>query len=287
MSPAPRSVLFLLLLILCLGIGYGGTGCAGKRMREMKVPYWRGKHPVMVVAHRGFSGAAPENTLAAFRKAMEIGCDMIELDVQLSKDGKVIVLHDDTVGRTTNGRGRAVDFTLKELKDLDAGSWFGRNFSGEKIPTLEEVLLLAKDRVLVNIEIKHPEHGQYPVEELTEKAVREVRNAGMIPQVIFSSFNPAALEWIKKNEPRLWVAFLFHRPWESLPEVTGEREYEVLNLRNLYLTRDKIAALHRLGKKVNVYTVNSEEEIERFVQWGADGIITNHPDRLIKILKKK
>ena len=261
--------------------------CAGKRIEEMKVPYWTGKYPVMVIAHRGFSGAAPENTLAAFRKAIEVGSDMIELDIQLSKDGKILVLHDDTLERTTNGQDRAVDYTLKELKALDAGSWFGSQFSEEKIPTLKEVLQLAKGRVLVNIEIKHPDHGQYPITELVDRALEEVRNVGMVNQVICSSFNPEALEWIKKNEPRVWVALLYHRPWNSLPEVIRGKEYLVLNLRNSYLTKTKIANLHQARMKVNVYTVNSEEELEKFMRWRVDGIITNHPDRLIALLKKK
>lgn len=260
---------------------------AGKRMEEMKVPYWTGKYPVMVIAHRGFSGAAPENTLAAFQKAIEIGSDMIELDVQLSKDGNLVVLHDDTLERTTNGQGRVVDYTLQELKKLDAGSWFGEQFSGERIPTLKEVLELARGRVLVNIEIKHPDHGQYPITDLAGQALKEVKNAGMIDRVIFSSFNPAALEWIKKNEPRVWVALLYHRTWNSIVEVTGGKEYSILNLRNSYLTKTRINKIHQEGLKVNVYTVNSEEELEQFVSWSVDGIITNHADRLISILKKK
>jgi glycerophosphoryl diester phosphodiesterase len=258
-----------------------------EEIEAMKAPYWSGKYPVMVIAHRGFSGATPENTLASFQKAIEIGSDMIELDVQLSKDGKLVVLHDDTLDRTTNGQGRVVDYDLQELKKLDAGSWLGAQFSGEKIPTLEEVLDLAKGRVLVNIEIKHPEHGQYPITELADQALKGVKKAGVIDQVIFSSFNPAALEWIKKNEPRVWVALLYHRAWNSLPEVTGGKQYSVLNLRNSYLTKTKIDKIRREGLRVNVYTVNSEEELEQFVRWGVDGIITNHPDRLINILKKK
>ena len=260
---------------------------AGKRMEEMKVPYWTGKYPVMVIAHRGFSSAAPENTLAAFQKAIEIGSDMIELDVQLSKDGNLVVLHDDTLERTTNGQGRVVDYTLQELKKLDAGSWFGEQFSGERIPTLKEVLELARGRVLVNIEIKHPDHGQYPITDLAGQALKEVKNAGVIDRVIFSSFNPAALEWIKKNEPRVWVALLYHRTWNSIVEVTGGKEYSILNLRNSYLTKTRINKIHQEGLKVNVYTVNSEEELEQFVRWSVDGIITNHADRLISILKKK
>jgi len=101
---------------------------------------WTGKFPVLVIAHRGFSGAAPENTLAAFRKAMEAGSDMIELDVHLSKDGEAVVIHDDTLKRTTRGSGKVAQFTLQELKQMDAGRWFSNLFFRKTIPTLSEVL---------------------------------------------------------------------------------------------------------------------------------------------------
>jgi len=155
-------------------------GCALKRVEETKVPYWKGKFPIMVIAHRGFSGAAPENTLAAFRKAIDVGSDLIELDIQLSKDGKIVVIHDEILGRATNGQGKVSDHTLQELKKLDAGSKFRAEFSGERIPTLQEVLDLAKGRVLVNIEIKDPTYGQYPITELADKALKEVKKAGMM-----------------------------------------------------------------------------------------------------------
>lgn len=276
--------IFWMILIICIG---GQMGCAGKKVVEMKVPYWTGKLPVMVIAHRGFSGAAPENTLAAFQKAMEVGSDIIELDIHLSQDGKVVVIHDETLERTTYGQGKVVDYTLKELKKFDAGSWFGQKFSGERIPTLKEVLELAKGRILINIEIKNPTPGQYSITDLAYRALREVKKAGMINQVIFSSFNPASLERIKKREPRGWVALLYHKSWNSLQEVKGGNDYSVLNLRNAYLTKDKIAKIHKEGMKVNVYTVNFEEEMEQFIRWGINGIITNHPDRLIKILQKR
>jgi glycerophosphoryl diester phosphodiesterase len=277
-----------ILVFFTLGAFLGGeVGHADERKKEMEVHNWAGKYPVMVVAHRGFSGAAPENTLAAFRKGIEIGSDMIELDIHLSSDGRIVVVHDETLERTTNGRGRVADLSFEELKRLDAGSKFGPEFSGERIPAFEEVLAVAKGRVFVNIEIKNPSHGKYSITKLTERAVGEVKRAGMSHRVIFSSFNPASLEWIKKNEPGLQVALLYHRPWEVLSEVTGGKEYKILNLRNLYLTRDKIGTIHREGMKVNVYTVNSEEELKQFVTWGADGIITNYPDRLIRILQGK
>ena len=259
--------------------------CIAKRIKKM-VPDWKGNFPVMVIAHRGFSGAAPENTLASFKKAIEIGSDMIEMDVQFSQDRKIMVRHDETLERTTNGRGRVVDYTLKELKNLDAGSWFGTHFSGEKIPTLKEVLELAKGRVLVNAEIKSPTHGKYAITELTDQALKEVKKAGMINRVIFSSFNPAALEWLKKDKSA-GVALLYHGPWNFLSEVTGGRDYSILNLRHNYLTKRKVAKIHQEGCKVNVYTVNSRQELDRLVRWKVDGIITNYPDRLIQILQKK
>ena len=241
----------------------------------------------MVIAHRGFSGAAPENTLAAFQKAIDVGSDMLELDVHFSMDREVVVIHDETLERTTNGRGQVVDLALKELKKLDAGFRFGPQFSGERIPTLKEVLELAKGKILVNIEIKNPAHGRYFISELADRAWQEVKKAGMVHQVIFSAFNPAALERIREKTPRSRVALLYHKPWESPREVTGGDSYAILNLRNIHLTKNKIAKIHQAGMQVNVYTVNPVEEMEQFVQWGVDGIITNHPDRLIKILQKK
>ena len=281
---AVKAQILLLLALLLFG---GQMGCALKRVEDNKIPYWKGRFPVMVVAHRGFSGAAPENTLAAFRKAIEAGSDMIELDVHLSEDGKIVVIHDETLERTTNGQGRVVDHPLKELKNLDAGSWFNPQFAGEKVPTLQEVLGLAQGKVPVNIEIKNPTHGKYSITELSEKALQEVKRAEMVNQVIFSSFNPVSLEWVQKKEPRARVAFLYHRPWNSLTELTGGREFRVLNLRNIHLTREKVEKIRKEGVKLNVYTVNSEEELEQFVRWGVDGIITNYPDRLIRILKEK
>ena len=260
---------------------------AAKKTEEMIVPYWTGKFPVLVTAHRGFSGDAPENTLAAFKKAMEVDSDMIELDVRFSKDGQIVVMHDDTLDRTTNGRGKVSDYTLKELKQFDAGSWFAPQFSGEPIPTLVEVLELAKGKIPVNIEIKDESPSRYKITDLAARALQEVKKAGMAGQVIFSSFYPSSLEQIKERDPRIWVALLYHRDWNSLREVTGGRAFSAVNLRHSFLTREKIGRIHQEGMKVNTYTVNSEEEMERFIRWGVDGIITNHPDKLIQILKKK
>jgi glycerophosphoryl diester phosphodiesterase len=260
---------------------------AARKTAEMIVPYWTGQFPVLVTAHRGLSGEAPENTLPAFKKAIEVGSDMIELDVRFSKDGQMVVIHDDTLDRTTNGRGKVSDYTLKELKQLDAGSWFAPQFSGEQIPTLKEVLELARGKILINIEIKDDSPGQYKITDLADRALQEVKKAGMAGRVIFSSFYPSSLQRIGESDPRIGVALLYHRDWNSLREVVGDRFFLVLNLRHSFLTREKIRRIHQEGMKVNTYTVNSEEEMEKFIGWGIDGIITNHPDKLIQILKKK
>jgi glycerophosphoryl diester phosphodiesterase len=260
---------------------------AGKRPKDSIGPSWAGKFPVMVIAHRGFSGEAPENTLAAFRKAIEVGSDMMELDVHFSKDGQVVVIHDDTLERTTNGRGKVADHTLQELKKLDAGSWFGSPFSGEQIPTLQEVLELAKGNILVNIEIKNEYLGPYTISDLADGALQEVKRSRTAKQVIFSSFFPSAVERIREGNSHARVALLYHKSWNILEEVTGGKPHPVLNLRRSFLTEDKIAEVHERGLKVNTYTVNSREEMERFIRWGIDGIITNHPDRLINTLKEK
>jgi glycerophosphoryl diester phosphodiesterase len=241
----------------------------------------------MVIAHRGFSGEAPENTLASFRKAIQVGSDMIELDVHFSKDGQVVVIHDDHLERTTNGRGKVADHTLQELKKLDAGSWFGARFSGEQIPTLIEVLELALEKILVNIEIKNGYLGPYTISDLAARTLQEAQRKRMVKRVIFSSFNPSPLERLQEGNPHARVALLYHNSWKTPREITGDKPFSLLNLRRSFLNKDKIAKVHREGLKLNTYTVNSAKEMEQFVRWGIDGIITDHPDRLIRILQKR
>jgi glycerophosphoryl diester phosphodiesterase len=196
-------------------------------------------------------------------------------------------MHDDTLDRTTNGRGKVSDYTLKELRQFDAGSWFAPQFAGEKIPTLIEVLNLAKGKIPVNIEIKDESPSRYEIIDLADRALQEVKKAGMEGEVIFSSFHPSSLERIKERDPGIWVALLYRRDWNSLQEVTGGMAFPVVNLGHSFLTKEKIERIHEESLKVNTYTVNSEEEMEQFIRWKVDGIITNHPDKLIQILKKK
>jgi glycerophosphoryl diester phosphodiesterase len=248
---------------------------------------WTGKFPVLVIGHRGFSGEAPENTQTSFKKAMEVGADMIELDVHLSKEAQVVVIHDDTLNRTTNGKGKVANYTLGELKELDAGSWFGAQFSGEHIPTLREVLELTRGRILLNIELKRGDHRQYTISDLADRALKEVENAEMLNQVLFSSFDPLAIERIREKNPCIPVALIYSKSWSSPQEVTGERPIPVLSCLGTVLTQTNTTKARQQGMKILVWTVNTEKHMERFLNMGVDGIITNYPDRLIKILKEK
>lgn len=246
----------------------------------------RGRLPVLVTGHRGFSGAAPENTLAAFRAAIAAGCDIIELDVHLSRDREVVVIHDDTLERTTSGRGNVADQTFAELKRLDAGAWFAPRFAGERIPSLAEVLALSRNRVLVNIELKKGKYLlPYTMGELADLALREVEKAGMEGQVLFSSFAPAAVDRIRERNPALPVALIRDKPWGSPEEAGGGKIYPALNCKAVVLNEENIRRARGEGIRIHVWTVDAPEEMARFVALGVDGIITNHPDRLIRLLK--
>jgi len=276
----------ILLVLIAVWIS-GGAGCVMDKAKPITPMFPAGKYPIVVVAHRGFSGVAPENTLVAFKKAIEVGSDMIELDVRLSKDGEVVVIHDESVERTTSGKGRVIDLTVEELKRLDAGSKFHPSFSGERIPSLREVMQLAHDRIQVNIELKNGEYGKWTFVDLAERTLLEVERAGMADRVFFSSFDPSILTRIKEKNHSIRTNLIFNKPWNSFEDVTGGQSFSTLTFRKSVLDRDQISKLHQMGIKINVYTLNTEEEMELFIQWGINGIITDYPDRLIQLLQKR
>jgi glycerophosphoryl diester phosphodiesterase len=274
----------LLMVLLWMG---ATMSCATDKTNIQRGLQWTGKFPVLVIGHRGFSAAAPENTQASFKKAMEVGVDMIELDVHLSKDGQVVVIHDDTLNRTTNGKGKVVSYTLNELKQLDAGSWFGSQFSGERIPTLKEVLELTHGQVLLCIELKGGDLGQYTLKDLADRSLQEVEKARMLSQVLFASFDLSAIERIREKNPGIPVALIYSKSWSSPQEVTGGRPIPVLSFRGTVLTQTNASKARQQGIKVLVWTLNTEEHMEHFLKMGVDGIVTDYPDRLIKILQKR
>ena len=228
----------------------GGRTPGGENIRLSSPP--TGASPVQ----------APENTLAAFRAAIAAGADMIELDVHLTRDNEVVVIHDDTLERTTNGKGNVAEKTLAELKSLDAGSWFNPRFAGERIPTLAEVLEIARGRILVNIELKKGKNFPYTMEELADRTLAVVEKAGMTDQVLFSSFDPAAVNRIREKNPRLPIALIVDKPWEKPEDPGAGTRYPTLNCRTTVLNEENIRRAHAGGIQVHVWTVNTQEAMD-------------------------
>jgi glycerophosphoryl diester phosphodiesterase len=237
-----------------------------------------------VIAHRGFSSAAPENTIAAVRAAIEIGADMAEIDVTLSADDHIVVIHDETLDRTTDGSGKVSDFTLAELQELDAGAWFAPRFAGEQIPSLDAVLNEVEGRILLNVEIKSEavERG------IVAKVASTIQRLGMVDQVVVSSFSPAALEQMHSEAPEIRTAVLyntkFHKGQDAV-EIVNDLGATVFNIKRQRLTKKMLRRCTENNIPVGIYTVNKPRRMRRLVKRGIDAIFTDHPDRLLEIMK--
>lgn len=239
------------------------------------------------MGHRGASEAAPENTIAAFIAAAELGAHGVELDVMLSGDGEVVVIHDYTLDRTTDGNGLVKEHSLAELKRIDAGSWFSADFAGEKIPTLQEVIDALDPAVLLNIEIK----SESPATDGLEKAVVDViaRN-NLYGRVLVSSFNPISLLRVKLADRRIPVGLLY---MADLPVYLSQGWFipillpEALHPSYDLVDKAYMEWAHRKGFKVNVWTVDEAVDMERMIDLGVDGIITNRPELLTQILEER
>ncbi len=241
----------------------------------------------LVCGHRGACGYAPENTFAAFQKALEQGASWIEFDVQLSADGVPIILHDDTLERTTDkgGSRRPTELTLAELKELDAGVWFGPEYKGEKILTLDEVLEKFGSKLGLNIEIKS-KPGFEADNKIEEKIAESVKRFALYDSVVVSSFDPLRLAALHAYDPQIPIGALYTgRPQDyppgfdafKLPEITGAKamhpHFKIIDAAYVEKTRN-------LGLAVNTWTVNEPEDMQRLVGLGINMIITNYPDRL-------
>lgn len=237
------------------------------------------KHKIIMTAHRGASGFAPENTLASIRKAMEIGADYSELDVQLSKDGKVVLIHDKTLDRTTNGKGPISEWNLADLQTLDAGFWFDEKFKDEPLPTLEQVIELVKGKMKLNIEIKVSEFNQ----ELADKVVDLVRSEKFKKDCMITSFDQPTVEYVRKVAPELKVGLIFGKDYKDSVFIGN---WQVLSSNEANINEKFMTKAHNAGKHVHVWTVNDEKEMNKLIKLGVDGIITNYPDRMKKVVAK-
>jgi glycerophosphoryl diester phosphodiesterase len=232
---------------------------------------------MLVIAHRGASGHAPENTLAAFKRAVALGATFIETDLQLSRDTHFVAIHDETVNRTTNGQGRVHDLSLAELRRLDAGSWFGSEFSGEHIPTLEEILEFSKKYdVVFYLELKPS--GSWGGEHALIGALRQSQE---IARTVVISFDAAILEALRRIEPTLMTGLLFDghidRPLDRALEV-GARQ---LAVRGDLVTPALLEQARKRDLQVVCWTVNQPAHMRLLIGAGVDGIMSDYPDRLV------
>ncbi|WP_370636260.1 glycerophosphodiester phosphodiesterase [Cohnella sp. CFH 77786] len=232
------------------------------------------------IAHRGASGYAPENTIAAFDLALKMNADLIEFDVQRSKDGKLVVIHDETVDRTTDGSGAVMDLTLEELRGLDAGSWFSDAYAGERIPTLGEVLDRYRGQIGFLIEIKspwlYPGIEQQVADELRERVMDEPKRG----EVIVQSFDHAAMRRFHALLPDIPIGLLTFLP-EDLTEDKLRDFAEFAEYVNPHLSLASgtlTDQIHSLGMKILPWTVRDKSQVEPLIRMGVDGIITDYPD---------
>lgn len=229
----------------------------------------------LVLAHRGARLEAPENTLPAFRRALELGADGAELDVQLTRDGAAIVLHDATLERTSDGQGPVARATLAELRRLDAGSWFGRAFAGTRLCTLAEALEVLAPAARVNVELKGPAGKGM----LAARVLEAVRGAGLAERAILSSFSLAHLVRLRRLDGRAALAWLHGPGAAGRPAFWLARLLRLQGLHPLHRTVSeryvKRAHLQRLH--VIPWTVNDQAEVRRMAGWGVDAIITDRP----------
>lgn len=238
---------------------------------------------MLAIAHRGASGHAPENTMAAFRKAVAMGATFIETDLQMSRDAHLVAIHDATVDRTTNGQGVVHDMTLAELRKLDAGSWFGSEFVGERIPTLEELLAFSKKNdVVFYLEIKP--QGSWGGEHALIGALRE---SGEIPRAVVISFDASVVLKLRKIEPTLMTGLLYdgqiEKPLEKAVEV-GARQ---LAVRGDLVTPAMLSAARKKDLQVVCWTVNNSAHMRALMAAGVDGIMSDYPDRLVAAQQKE
>ncbi len=240
-----------------------------------------------VIAHRGASGSAPENTLAAIDKALAMGVDMVEIDVHLSQDGQVIVMHDHTLDRTTSGSGKISMTSSAEIEELEAGSWFDSSFAGEKVPTLDEVLQKVDGQAQLLIEVKKGEKF-YDGIERTILSLIERYNAE--DWCILQSFQDQILENFKYLETEIPLHKLIVGPVPLTPfiydgnlKMGGIEKYEDfdgVNISRKYAKKGLIQNIHDQQQTTYVWTVNDTAEMQKLIDLGVDGIITNHPEYL-------
>ncbi|MFX3636104.1 MAG: glycerophosphodiester phosphodiesterase [Candidatus Pristimantibacillus sp.] len=233
-------------------------------------------------AHRGASGYCPENTMAAFTKSITLGATGIETDVQMTKDGRLVLIHDEMLTRTTGMNAAVASLDYAELSQLDAGSWYSPEFSEERIPTLDDLLELGKNNnTILNLELKN---GFVRYQGMEQKIIDRVRAYDLSDRVILSSFNHYSLFECKQLAPDIATGVLYmeglYQPWEYAKSLRAN----ALHPAHYAVLPEWVAAASEQGIDYNPFTVNETEQMNRMIQAGVAGIITDYPDRLAALL---
>jgi glycerophosphoryl diester phosphodiesterase len=249
------------------------------------------------VAHRGASAYAPENTMEAFTLAVEQGVDVIELDVHLTRDGEMVVMHDHRVDRTTSGTGEISALDLREIQELDAGGWFGAPWRGVRVPMLEEVFDRFAERVWIDIEIKAGVRARWlagTLEEDTavtrrvaERVLAVAGRHGALDRIVVSSFGPAALRWVRETSSRIATQLsVFSAEIAADCAAAAAAGFDVISPQVYAASERNVGAAHTAGLAVQIYTGAEEDDevIGRLLDLGVDGVKTNRPDRLRALL---
>jgi len=260
-------------LVLSLIWGWTAAGEETTAVSELLVP---GRTEPLLVAHRGLSARFPENTMAAFRAAADAGAEMLELDVGLSADGRVVVLHDATLERTTPGSGELSAQPWSALLELDAGSWFAPEFAAERLPLLSQVLDELATRIAINIEIKPEAVESTPDGGIEDKVVALVRERRLQDRVVVSSFAPVAVARVEKLEPAIRTAVLYHTELDFDAATLVELyRADGLHCSRRHVTADVVRQLHERGLYVGVYTVNDADDLRRMRSLGVDAVFVD------------
>jgi glycerophosphoryl diester phosphodiesterase len=242
------------------------------------------QNPFLVIGHRGAMGEAPENTLGSFKLALEQGANAFELDIHMSADGALIVCHDETVNRTTDGKGAIRKLTVTELKRLDAGLWFDPKYKGERLPLLEEVFDLVPTNFIINIEIK--DHADHQIEQ---RLVDLLNRSGRMDSVVISSFDHKCLYHLKQLAPEIKVGLLYSNNPVSHVLLAGAANMPVYSMHPHFKHIDArdVRQMIEHGYQVYPWTVNAEKDLHEMLDMGVQGIITNFPARLNQLLAQR
>lgn len=249
------------------------------------------KSDIKIIAHRGGSNLAPENTMAAFQNALNLGVDMIEIDIEQTIDSVVVVIHDTKVDRTTNGKGKVDSLTYSYIKTLDAGSWYDSRFKGEKISTLEEVLQSVNGKATVLIEIKSGDERYQGIEKRTVEAIQHFNAHSW---TIVQSFNKKTVERVKILDNKIVTYYLLGRNFMSYyhslqakikKNKIQEFLYDGIAVHYSMLNAASVDSVKQMGLGVFTWTVDEEDDMTKMIEFGVDGIITDSPDKLIGLIE--